>query len=94
MIFCQLISRHLNAISRFHIKVIGNTIQIPRCNNDNSLKRIRLNQKTKVIQNWVKQNKDEFKQEDHDVQVVFDITTLEDGKEHTEENTKNQAERK
>ena len=46
-------------------------------------RRLRRKTQTKVIQNWVKQNKDDFKQEDHDVQVVLDITTLENDKEHT-----------
>ena len=40
-------------------------------------RRLRRKTQTKVIQNWVKQNKADFKQEDHDVQVVLDITTLE-----------------
>ena len=40
-------------------------------------RRLRRKTQTNVIQQWVKQNKDNFKQEDHKVQLVLEVTTLE-----------------
>ena len=38
-------------------------------------RRLRRKIQTKVIQNWVKKNSHHFKQEDHTIQIVYDIVT-------------------
>ncbi len=48
---------------------------------DKPARLLRRKTQTKLVHRWVKQNKDAFKQEDHTVQLLFDITTLEDGKQ-------------
>ena len=39
-------------------------------------RRLRRKTQTQTIQKWVKQNLHNFKQEDHGIQVVYDITTI------------------
>jgi len=46
-------------------------------------RRLRRKPQTKTIQKFVKQHADNFKQEDHDVQLVLEIKTLEGGEEKT-----------
>ena len=44
---------------------------------DKPARRLRRKTQTKTIQKWVKQNKENFKQEDHDVQLAFNLTIRE-----------------
>ena len=56
----------------------------PKSSNDNSSVLSDKTKKTKIIQKFIKQNSSNFKQEDHDVQLVLEIETLEDGEEKKE----------
>jgi len=44
---------------------------------DKPARRLRRKTQTKTIQKWVKQNKENFKQEDHDVQLALNLTIRE-----------------
>ena len=39
----------------------------------------------KTLQNWIKKNKDSFKQEDHAIQIIYDVTIKENNKVITQE---------
>ena len=39
----------------------------------------------KKLQNWIKKNKDNFKQEDHAIQIIYNVTVEEDNKVITQE---------
>ena len=48
-------------------------------------RRLRRKTQTKTVQKFIKKHADNFKQEDHDVQLVLEIKTLEADKEKTRE---------
>ena len=51
---------------------------------DKPARRLRRKTQTKTIQKWVKQNKENFKQEDHDVQLVVELKILQDDRIFTQ----------
>ena len=53
----------------------------PKSLNDNSSVLGDKTTPTKIIQKFIKKHAGNFKQEDHDVQLVLEIETLEDGEE-------------